>query len=271
VPEGDTIHRAARELDALVGDALSVEAIHPRARATRVAERVDGHRLVAVEAHGKNLLLRFDGGAVLRSHLGMTGSWRVVPADAEIRGSPWLVLRGGRHVGVLRGGARLELRADSTRGLGPDVLAGRPDLARMIVSVRSADPRQSVGDVLLDQALVSGIGNIWRSEALHAACVSPWLPIGEVTDDELVTTLTEAARLMASRLRDDELVTTLTEAARLMGLSAAGRRPRLQVYRRAGRPCRRCGETIRAARGGERGRVAYWCPGCQRGNGAGGT
>jgi endonuclease-8 len=251
VPEGDTIHRAARELDALVGDALSVEAIHPRARATRVAERVDGHRLVAVEAHGKNLLLRFDGGAVLRSHLGMTGSWRVVPADAEIRGSPWLVLRGGRHVGVLRGGARLELRADSTRGLGPDVLAGRPDLARMIVSVRSADPRQSVGDVLLDQALVSGIGNIWRSEALHAACVSPWLPIGEVTDDELVT--------------------TLTEAARLVGLSAAGRRPRLQVYRRAGRPCRRCGETIRAARGGERGRVAYWCPGCQRGNGAGGT
>jgi endonuclease-8 len=249
VPEGDTIHRAARALGVLVGDALSVEAIHPRARSTRVAERLDGRRLLAVEAHGKNLLLCFDGGTVLRSHLGMTGSWRVLPADAEIRGSRWLVLRGGRHVGVLRGGARLELRADWTRRLGPDVLAERLDLARMIVNLRSADPRQGVGDVLLDQARVSGIGNIWRSEALHGAGVSPWLPIGEAADDELVATLTEASRLMR--------------------LAAAGERPRLQVYRRAGRRCRRCGATIRAARGGERGRVAYWCPACQRGNGTG--
>ena len=86
MPEGDTVHRAAARLRALVGQRLSVEAVHPRARATGVAERLDGRRLEAVEAHGKNLLLRFEGGRVLRSHLGMSGSWRTLPPDAPVRG-----------------------------------------------------------------------------------------------------------------------------------------------------------------------------------------
>src|SRR5579871_213959 len=123
MPEGDALHRAAVRLQPLVGRRVVVAAFHPRARATGVAERIDGRILESVEARGKNLLLRFEGGYVLRSHLQMSGSWRLLPAGAEVRGSPWLVLQGGAWQAVLRGGAVLELTDRAIRGLGPDILA----------------------------------------------------------------------------------------------------------------------------------------------------
>src|SRR5439155_19316890 len=101
VPEGDSLHRAARRLQALVGERVGVEAPSPRARSTGIAERLDGRLLEAVEASGKNLLLRFEGGYVLRSHLRMSGSWRVLPLAADVPGHPWLVLRGGTQQAVL--------------------------------------------------------------------------------------------------------------------------------------------------------------------------
>src|ERR671922_2638963 len=97
MPEGDSLHRAARRLQALVGERVAVEAPHPRAAAEGVAERIDGRRLLGVEAIGKNLLLRFEGGLVLRSHLRMTGRWQVRPRNGRSRGRPWLVLRGAEH------------------------------------------------------------------------------------------------------------------------------------------------------------------------------
>src|SRR5690348_5062255 len=101
MPEGDALHRAARRLQVLVGEPLAVEARHPRAQATGVAERLDGRVLESVEAHGKNLLLHFEGGYVLRSHLRMNGIWRFLPGEAETLGRPWLVLRGSRQQAVL--------------------------------------------------------------------------------------------------------------------------------------------------------------------------
>src|SRR5581483_12251704 len=127
MPEGDALHRAAQRLQVLVGERLGVEAYYPRARATGVAERLDGRTLEAVEAHGKNLLLRFEGGYVLRSHLRMNGSWRVLPRDAETLGRPWLVLRGRGRQAVLRGGSVLELTDRVAHRLGPDILAEPPD------------------------------------------------------------------------------------------------------------------------------------------------
>src|SRR5439155_20836177 len=97
VPEGDTLHRAARRLQVLVGERLEVETPHPRAQAERIAERLDGRRLEAVEALGKNLVLRFEGGVVLRSHLRMSGRWAVRPRGEAGHGRPWLVLRGERE------------------------------------------------------------------------------------------------------------------------------------------------------------------------------
>lgn len=251
MPEGDTIHRAARALHALVGQTLSVEAVHPRARATGIAERLDGRMLLAAEAHGKNLLLYFEGRVVLRSHLGMTGGWRVLSAIEPVGGSPWLILRGAQVQAVLRGGSRLELSARVTRRLGPDVLAGDPDLKRIVANLRSADGTRGIGELLLDQRLVAGIGNIWRSEALWEASVDPWST--------------------AAALSDAELAGVLNAATRLMRLSSEGARRRRNVYRRTGRPCRRCGAAVRARPQGDGARVVYWCPGCQTGKDAPGA
>ena len=108
-----------------------------------------------------------------------------------------------------------------------------------------AQPQREVGDALLDQRLVAGIGNMWKAEALWQARVSPWRAVADVEDEELRSTLAEAHRLMRGRLE--------------------GARPHHRVYRRVGRPCSRCGATIRSYPQGEAARMAYWCPGCQRG------
>src|SRR5918911_818969 len=115
MPEGDSLHRAARRLQVLVGERVAVETPHPRAQAERIAERLDGRRLESVEAVGKNVLLRFEGGAVLRSHLRMSGRWSVVPRGSTRRGLPWLVLRGETQEAVLSNGPVLELHARALR------------------------------------------------------------------------------------------------------------------------------------------------------------
>jgi endonuclease-8 len=245
VPEGDTVHRAAGRLRALVGQRLTVQAVHPRARATGVAQRLDGRCLEAVEARGKNLLLRFEGGRVLRSHLGMSGSWRTMAPDAPVRGSPWLVLTGASAKAVLRGGAVLETTARRVAALGPDILSPELDEDAIVTNLRRIDRRRAIGEALLDQRVVAGIGNIWRSESLWHARVSPWALPAEIDDTDLHAVVRQAATLM-SESRD-------------------GRPPRREAYRRAGRPCRRCGEPLLSAKQGDAVRTVYWCRACQRG------
>src|SRR5205814_9546756 len=109
MPEGDSLHRAARRLQGLAGQRVEVETPHPRASGKQLAERLDGLLLESVEAVGKHLLLHFEGGLVLRSHLRMTGRWRVEPRGATRVGRPWLVLRGDEHEAVLWNGPVLEL------------------------------------------------------------------------------------------------------------------------------------------------------------------
>jgi endonuclease-8 len=244
MPEGDSLHRAAQRLQVLVGRPVEVETPHPRAAVKRLPERLDGRVLERVEAVGKNLLLHFEGGLVLRSHLRMNGRWRVERRGARRSGTPWLVLRGGEHEAVLWNGPVLELVRNAPRA-GPDVLDEEPDFGAMLGRLRAVPQERQVGDALLDQRLVAGIGNLWRAEALWQARVSPWRTLGEVGDDELLETLRAAHRLMRT--------------------SVDGTRPQRQVYRRAGRPCRRCGSAIRSAPQGEHARTAYWCPTCQTG------
>jgi endonuclease-8 len=244
MPEGDSLHRAARKLQVLIGERVAVETPHPRAAAERVAERLDGRRLLGVEAVGKNLLLSFEGGLVLRSHLRMSGRWQVRERGQAARGTPWLVLAGREREAVLWNGPVLELSARGTRRLGPDILAESPDLAGMMANLRREHPSRELGDALLDQRLVAGIGNVWKAESLWRARVSPWLPLGETTDEELERVLREAARLMRA--------------------SVEGGREERAVYRKPGRPCPRCREPIRSRGQGDDNRTAYWCPGCQR-------
>src|SRR5690242_774420 len=170
MPEGDSLHRAARRLQVLVGERVEVEAPHPRAAVKGLVEQLDGRRLESVEAVGKNLLLRFEGGLVLRSHLRMNGRWRVEPRGAHRTGRPWLVLRGDEHEAVLWNGPVLELARDArVRHLGPDILASPPDFDAMLELLRAEPKSRAVGDALLDQRLVAGIGNMWKAEALWDA------------------------------------------------------------------------------------------------------
>jgi endonuclease-8 len=247
VPEGDTLHRAARNLQALVGERVAVETPHPRAAAAVPAGRLDGKRLEAVEAVGKNLLLTFEGGLVLRSHLRMTGRWQVLARGAPRHGKPWLVLAGEEHEAVLWNGPVLELSARGTKRLGPDILAEPLDLAAMVANLRRAHQSGELGDALLDQRLVAGIGNIWKAESLWHARLSPWLRLADTSDEELERVVGEAARLMRASL--------------------ASWRSERAVYKRAGRPCPRCATPIRSRGQGDDNRTAYWCPGCQRGEG----
>jgi endonuclease-8 len=245
MPEGDSLHRAARRLQALVGERVAVETPHPRAASVLAAERLDGRRLEAVEAVGKNLLLSFEGGLVLRSHLRMSGRWQVVERGAEKYGKPWLVLTGTEREAVLWNGPVLELTKRGTLRLGPDILAEPPDLAGMVANLRREHQGRELGDALLDQRLVAGIGNVWKAESLWRAQLSPWLRLGDVSDHELEQVLAGASRLMRGALES--------------------RGARRAVYKRTGRPCPRCGTAIRSRGQGDDNRTAYWCPHCQRG------
>jgi endonuclease-8 len=115
----------------------------------------------------------------------------------------------------------------------------------MLANLRREDRGRAVGDALLDQRIVAGIGNKWKAEALWQARLSPWLPVGEVSDEALRAVLQAAASLMRRSLE--------------------GARHRNAVYGRARRPCPRCGETIESRGQGDANRVTYWCPDCQRG------
>ena len=241
MPEGDALHRAAQRLKMLEGEVVVATSPHPRGALLGIAERIDGKRLERVEARGKNLLLSFEGGLVVRSHLRMHGRWSVQPADRPVLGRPWLVLRGGDWQAVQRNGPVLELGTAKLARLGPDVLDDRPDVDGMIARFRRADQNRELGDALLDQTLVAGIGNTWKAEALFEARISPWRRLGTVDDADLRRVLGAASSLMRSTRR------------------------RNRVYRKAGRGCGRCGESIRSWPQGDGARMAYWCPACQAG------
>jgi endonuclease-8 len=251
VAEGDTILRAARRIEAaLAGEEVGITAPNPRGRAARV-ERLDGRRLERVEARGKNLLLGF-GDLTLHSHLGMSGSWRVAERGGgrgKPRSSAWVILTGAEREAAQFGGPTMrllstaELRRDPTLArLGPDILAADFDLDAAVRSLRSA-PDRGLGDALLDQHLIAGIGNIFKSEACFAARIHPWRPVAELSAEELRRVLTCARRLMQE--------------------SVGNSRPAHAVYRRSGQPCPACGMQIVSRGQGDANRITYWCPGCQ--------
>jgi endonuclease VIII len=246
MPEGDTLHRAARRLQVLVGERVEVEAPHPRAQASIDAAQLDGRRFESVEAFGKNLVLRFEGGIVLRSHLRMSGRWTVRPRGQVAAGRPWLVLRGAAAEAVLWNGPVLELHARSLASLGPDILAVPPDFDAMLTRIDCAENNRYFGDVLQDQRLIAGIGNMWMAETLWHTKLSPWQRIGDVARDERLRALETAAALMRASVD-------------------AAREPRKNVHGRAGRPCPRCGTPVRSWGQGDANRIAYWCPACQSG------
>jgi endonuclease-8 len=257
MPEGDTIAWAAGRirpvLDGQVPDEIRTP--QPRHGADRWPERLAGRAVDGVRTHGKHLFLAFEGGLVIHSHLRMTGAWAVYDRGRRWRRSPrraWLVLRcGGREV-VQFDGPVLELLTEGrTRSdqrlaaLGPDILASEFDFERCLRRLRADDPTRGVGDALLDQRTVAGIGNMWKAEGCWEAKVDPWRELGGVTDAEL--------REIIERVRP-----------RMLRSAQLGPRTIVpQVYGLVGRPCPRCGRAIRSRGQGDENRTTYWCPGCQ--------
>ena len=251
MPEGDTILRAARTLRAWL-DGREVTAARSTALGAN-AERLVGRTIVTVEARGKHLLIRLDDGVVVHTHLRMTGSWHVYPA-----GDPWqrperqarLVIEAGDRVAVCFNAPVVELLAPadvllhpSLRGLGPDALAEPLDLDGVRLRARAVPRETPIGDVLLDQRVVAGIGNIYRCESLFLRGLHPATPLGDLGDDELDALVASAASLLHEGVRNE--------------------RGPAWVYGRANRPCRRCGTRVRSQRQGRDARLVYWCPRCQ--------
>lgn len=245
MPEGDALHRIAARLQVLVGEQVEASSPNPRGLVTGVAPAVDGRVLESVEAVGKHLVLRFAGGVTVRSHLRMNGRWRVTPRGEARRGRPWLVLSGREWEATQWNGPVLTLETRAARRLGPDLLADGTTVEQVVSRLRGVDPSRALGEALLDQRVVSGIGNMWLAELLWHGRISPWLGVGAATDAEL--------REAVGWGRD------------AMRRSVSGARTPRAVYRRSGRPCPRCGTPVRSAGLGDHNRTAYWCPGCQRG------
>jgi endonuclease VIII len=255
VAEGDTIHRAARALEkALGGRAITgVEVPNPRSPLRRQGSRVDelrGATMERAEARGKHLLLHFDHGLVLHSHLGMRGSWRVSAGGARLDRRAWVVLSAGTAQAVERDGSHLELRTEPElrsdprlRSLGPDVLAADFDAPTGVAALRAARQGREIGEALLDQRVLAGIGNIYKCEGCWSARIDPWRPLSDLDDDELRRVVIEIGGLMRYGVE-------------------RGRTPR-SIYRRSGQPCPRCGTPISSRGQGDANRTTYWCGACQ--------
>ena len=173
----------------------------------------------------------------------MNGRWWVRRRGERVVGRPWLILRSGTWEALQWNGPVLQLNGDARLRLGPDILAVPPDFEAMLRNLRRDHQAREVGDALLDQRLVAGVGNVWKAEALWAARLSPWRPLAELSNVDLRGALESAAALMRAALE--------------------GRRPRRNVAARAGRPCPRCGTPIRSLGQGDGARTAHWCPTCQ--------
>jgi len=258
VPEGDTIHYAANRirpiLEGHVPDELRTP--HPRFRADRWPEKLAGQAVTSVDAHGKHLFLRFEGGLTIHSHLRMTGSWGTYYAGERWRRAArraWLVLKRGNGEVVQFDGPVLELMRDSrTRfdqriaGLGPDIIKDDFDEDVFLNRLRRDDPTRPIGDAILDQRTLAGIGNLWKVEGCFLAGIDPWRKVSDVTDEE-------ALRIVRG-------VRPLMQESAMHGMQDAYR----TIYGTFGRPCPRCGEGRIQQKGQwDDNRTTYWCPVCQ--------
>jgi endonuclease-8 len=257
MPEGDTIHHAAARIRPILEGRVPDEILtpHPRHGQDRWPQRLGGRTVNAVTAHGKHLFIGFDGDLVLHSHLRMNGAWSVRPAGGRWprpAHRAWLVLRAGGHDVVQFDGPVLELMTASRvrfdqrlAALGPDIVADEFDEQAALRRLRRDDPTRGIGDALMNQRTVAGIGNVWKSEACFGAQVDPWRPAAEVSDDEILAILRDARPRMRRCARDGH---TARDQA---------------IYGRAGRPCPRCGAAIRRRGQGDDNRTTYWCGSCQ--------
>ncbi|WP_199546399.1 Fpg/Nei family DNA glycosylase [Streptomyces sp. N35] len=261
MPEGDTVHQTAGRLHrALAGRKLTRSDLRVPKYATA---DLTGREVLDVTPRGKHLLTRIEGGLTLHSHLRMDGSWKVFTATERWTGGAAhqirAILGNEQHTAVGYRLPVLELlrtaEEDKAVGhLGPDLLGPDWDPDKALANLLD-DPARQLGEALLDQRNLAGIGNIYKSELCFMAAVTPWTPVGDLPDG-LPPRLIAAAHRVLDANRDRPMRTTTNR-----------RDQRLYVYGRAPCPCLRCRTPIRTAQQGDgsRDRPTYWCPRCQSG------
>jgi len=271
MPEGDTLSRIAVALRPYLAGRV-VKAARARLPGPQVSQIV-GRKIEAVDAVGKNLLIRFEGGLELRTHLGLHGSWhRYRPGETWRRPASRaaLVIEVPGAVAVCFDAPVVELfeaRAEPVHPvlstLGPDLLDDDFEMAEVVRRLR--DPSRAdaeVGNAVLDQRAVAGIGNVFKSEILFMERVSPFAPLRTLDDATLERVLATAREQLQANARPGAAAGRTTTVDPRTGAKLAP--SRLWVYDRAGRPCHRCGTIIRSGpQGGELPRTTYWCPSCQ--------
>lgn len=258
MPEGDTIHWAANRmrpiLEGVVPDEIRMD--HPRFAADRWPQRLQGRNVESVDAHGKHLFVRFEGSLVIHSHLRMTGSWGTYDNGQRWRRSPrraWLVMTARGRQAVQFDGPILELMtATRVRGdrriaqLGPDIIKEGFEEDEVLRRLRHDDPTRPIGDALLAQTTIAGIGNMWKAEGCWRAQIDPWRCTAQVSDDEVVAIIRAIRPLMQES-------------------AGHGMQNRYRtIYGAGGRPCPRCATLVQQRGQGDDNRATFWCPGCQR-------
>jgi endonuclease-8 len=260
MPEGDTIFRTAVTLRTAI-EGHNVQSLWSRESDTGLQSLV-GHRISAVEARRKHLLMHIGDRRVLHSHLGMTGSWHLYRP-----GEPWtkparraaVSMQFPSVVAVCFSPKTLELLSPAAfrrhmylHQLGPDILGNRPHDAEILRRFRAHD-QTTIGEALLNQTILCGIGNVYKSEVLFVARIHPFDLVAQTSDEVLLKVVSIARELMRRNLQGYPRRTRLSAD-----------RQRQWVYNRKHQPCFVCGASIQMQRQGDLGRSTYWCPSCQR-------
>ena len=274
MPEGDSIFRAARTLHrALAGKQVTAfESVLPGLNRIHEDAPVTGRTIDRVDAVGKHLLMHFSGDLVLRTHMRMNGSWHIYRI-----GERWQ--RPRRDMRIVLSTADFEAVAFTVpvaefvtetalskhaelRKLGPDVLSESFDAAKVIENLRSRTTI-TIADALLDQRVLAGLGNVYKSEVLFMCAVNPFAQVNDLSDAQLASIVETARRTLEINVSEGlELMTTYGGMRRTTHRSAPT--DRLWVYGRARLPCRRCGAPIKIRKQGVDARLTYWCPNCQQ-------
>lgn len=275
MPEGDTIFRAARTLHlALAGRAVTTfETVLPALQRVHDDHPIVGRTVTAVRSMGKHLLVEFSGGLLLRTHMRMNGSWHIYrPGERwqRPRSSMRVVVGNDEYIAVAFDVPVAEMlpvrdlrRHRELAALGPDLLA--PDFdpveaARRLLARGTA----SVADALLDQRVMAGVGNVFKSEVLFVCGIDPFRPVGSLSAEDAAALVSKSRELLKANVTDSVRATAPAWGG---GRRTTGRmdpNARLWVYGRGGQPCRRCSTRIASRKQGPDARLTFWCPQCQR-------
>jgi endonuclease VIII len=279
MPEGDTIFRAARTLHrALAGKTVAAfTSMFPALNRVDADAPVAGRIIERIHSTGKHLLIHFAGDLVLRTHMRMNGSWHIYR-----RGERWQ--RARRDMRVVVATADFEAvgfnipvaeflsetevtKSRELRTLGPDVLAERFDSDKVIANLRERSEWE-IAEALLNQRVLAGLGNVYKSEILFMCRINPFARVKELTAADLISLVEESRRVLQLNVSEGvELMTTYAGMRRTTGRGNPS--DRLWVYGRARLSCRRCGTHIHVRKQGGDARLTYWCPKCQSTRSAG--